>query len=494
MKQILTAREMQAADERTIALGTPSQTLMERAARAALDVLLAHFDTTSTLFLCGAGNNGGDGLAMARFFAEYAGKARVLYLGALNGDGSPDTAKMSAECARQYSLLSERVKVVTDVSLTGVTAVVDAIFGIGLSRAVTGRAADVIDAVNKAAIPVLAVDIPSGIRADSGEILGTALRAAHTVAMAAYKFGHFLYPGAALCGKISCADIGIHTPSALGALLEARDLDSLPTRPARAHKGSFGRVLIIGGSACMSGAAYLAAKAAYRTGAGLVEILCPEQNRVIHQTQLPEALVTCYDPAAPDESICAQAIRRADAIAIGMGLGRGECTAALITLALTNAKAPLVVDADALNEIAATPELMLALQRYEAPKIITPHLGEMSRLVGKPIPEISRDMPSAAMHAANVLNATVVLKEARTVICDQHTLYVNTYGNSGMATGGSGDVLAGMIAAFLAAGNADAAVHGVLAHALAGDAARDARGSHGLMASDIIDALCKVLP
>ena len=494
MTVILSASEMKRADADAIASGTPSQILMERAARAALEIFLAEFDTSTPLFVCGNGNNGGDGLAMARFFCELVGRARVCYLGPTDEQGRPDTARMSEECARQYALLPAGVQVCCEPDLRGVSSVVDAIFGIGLTRPVEGKIADAITAINRSGLPVLALDIPSGVCADTGKVMGVALRATNTVAMSACKYGHFLFPGTLCCGAIMVADIGIPVQSSKGMLLERADLDTLPRRPERAHKGTFGRVLIIGGSVGISGAGYLAAKAAYRAGAGLVEIFAPEENRIIYQTQLPEALLTLYDPAAPDAAPLEDAIARADAIAIGMGLGRSAGTQAFLERVLTTAALPLVVDADALNELAATPSLLRLLQLYTAPKCITPHLGEMSRLCGRSVSEISMDLPGVASQMAALLGGTVVLKDARTVICDTEHIFLNRYGNSGMATGGCGDVLAGIIAAFYAADNEQAPVHGVLAHALAGDAAKEKCGSHGLMASDVIDALQQILP
>ncbi len=493
MTAILNAAQMRAADTAAIREGTPARTLIERAASAALELLFSDFDSIAPLFLCGNGNNGGDGLAMARFFAETVGSARVCYLGPTDVQGRPDTGKMSKETAEQFSLLPQTVRVDTALDLTGSSVVVDAIFGIGLSRPVEGRIAAAIDTVNRAGIPVLAIDIPSGVCADTGRIMGVAVRASRTLAMAAYKPGHWLWPGTVCCGKVQVADIGIPTQGAGARLLERADLDSLPPRPARAHKGTFGRVLVVGGSLGMSGAGFLSAKAAYRAGAGLVEILAPEQNRIIYQTQLPEALLTLYDPDNFSDEILLDAIARADAIAIGMGLGRSPLTAHLTALVLQHASVPVVIDADALNEIAATPALMRTLQAREAKSCITPHLGEMSRLCGRPVGEISASLLSTAAQMAELLGSSVVLKDARTVIADEGTLSLNRFGNNGMATGGSGDVLAGIIAAFYAAGDAHAAEHGVLAHALAGDAARAACGAHALMASDIIDGLCRLL-
>ncbi len=495
MAVILRAAEMRAADEKEIARGTSSRTLMERAAQAALRVLKEHFVTEKVLFVCGNGNNGGDGLAMARFFAEEGGNAAVCYAGAWR-NGVPDTAKMSVECARQFSLLPKSVCVCDTLSLDGVSAVVDAIFGIGLSREIDGGIAVMIEKINASGIPVLAVDIPSGINADTGAICACAVRAAHTVSMAAYKFGHLLFPGTLLCGKVHLVDIGIPVPSDAARLLEESDLSRLLPRPQRAHKGTFGRVLVIGGSVGMSGAAYLAAKAAYRAGAGLVEIFAPAENRIIYQTQLPEALLTLYDPEALDKNALRAAMERADAIAIGMGLGDAPVVTQLLDTVLARAKVPVVVDADALNELARGGEIRARLAGCKAPLILTPHLGEAARLLEQSIPQIATDPIRAAQQMARSFAAVCALKDARTTVTDGVHLSLNVKGNSGMATGGCGDVLAGVVAALLASGLPPftAAELGVLTHAMAGDAAKEERGLHGLMAGDVIDALCRVLP
>ena len=495
MAVILHAAEMRAADEKEIGRGTPSRTLMERAAKAALRVLKEHFITEKVLFVCGSGNNGGDGLAMARFFAEEGGNATVCYVGTWQ-NGAPDTAKMSEECARQLSLLPKDVCVCDTPSFDGVSAVVDAIFGIGLSRGITGEIAEAIERINASSIPVLAVDIPSGINADTGAICSIAIRAVHTVSMAAYKFGHFLFPGTLLCGTVHLADLGIPVPGNAAHLLVEDDLSRLLPRPKRAHKGTFGRVLVIGGSVGMSGAAYLAAKAAYRAGAGLVEIFAPAENRIIYQTQLPEALLTLYDPNALDKNALRAAIERADAIAIGMGLGDTPVVTQLVDTVLTRAKVPVVVDADALNELVRGGEIRARLAGCKAPLILTPHLGEASRLLEQSIPQIAADPIHAARQMARSFAAVCALKDARTTVTDGMHLSLNVKGNSGMATGGCGDVLAGVITALAASGLPPftAAELGVLSHAMAGDVAKEKCGSHGLMASDVIDALCRVLP
>lgn len=495
MLPVLSAATMRAADQKVIQEGTPSQVLMERAAKAALAILKRDFNTTCVLFLCGNGNNGGDGLAMARFFAMEGGNARVCFLGALTPEGRPDTAGMSAECARQLALLPKTIPFSTEPNIAGVTALVDAIFGIGLTRPIEGRAKRVLEFLRPLLLPTLAVDIPSGVNADTGAVTGVALPATVTVAISAPKLGHLLFPGAGICGKLETVDIGIYSDRCDALLLERSDLKELPARPANAHKGRFGRVLIIGGSVGMSGAAYFAAKAALRAGAGLVEILTPAENRIIYQTQLPEALLTLYDPTHIDDATVLSALGRADAVAIGMGLSQSESAARLVGLTLANTVKPLVVDADAINLTARDPGLFALLMARNGHTVITPHLMEMSRISSTSIAAIASDPLTHAYRFAQSTGAVVVQKDARTVITDGTALYLNACGNSGMATGGSGDVLAGVIASFAAQGATplDAAKLGVLAHALAGDAALAHRGNHGMIASDIIDGLCEVL-
>lgn len=493
MKKILTADEMRQHDATTVMAGTPSKILMERAARAVFDVLQKEFNTESVLILCGGGNNGGDGLAVARLLAKAKGHATVCYLGALDENGAPDVQKMSAECAAQYALLGKNVTVSADPSFEGVSAVVDAIFGTGLSRPLEGAYQKAVRALNEARLPVLAVDIPSGVNADNGAVMGAAVRATRTVAIAALKRGHALFPGAQLSGKVSVADIGVFVGDSKGYLLERDDLQRLPNRPRRAHKGSFGRVVVVGGSIGMSGAAHLAAKAAYRAGAGLVEIVTPEENRLAHQIALPEAVLSCYNEKNAS-TILKAALERADAVAIGMGLSESEATKALVGEALGSKSTPLIVDADALNLISKSATLR-ALLCGRKNTVVTPHLGEMSRLLGEPVSAIAADLPLAARSFTKESGAITVLKDAHTVIAVGEEIYINTNGSSGMATGGSGDVLSGIIASFAAQGAAprDAALCGVLSHALAGEAAVCLHGNHGTMASDIIEGLSTVL-
>ena len=277
--------------------------------------------------------------------------------------------------------------------------------------------------------------------------------------------------------------------------LTREHLSQLTPRPADGHKGIFGRVAVIGGSVGMSGAAYFSAKAAYRAGAGIVEIFSPEENRVIYQTALPEAVLTLYKPSDPDLRFLIKLLGRADSVALGMGLSTGKLCHDLLHATLTYLEKPLVLDADALTVLAHSDEHLRLLRERRFPTVLTPHVGEAARLLHSTPAEIKKDPVAAAAALSQSTKSVIALKDAETVITDGATVYRNPFGNNGMATGGSGDVLAGIIAAFAARNEPlQAAALGGLAHALAGDAAAARCGMHGTMASDIIDGLQQILP
>ena len=562
MLSVLTADQMLTADREAIAAGTPSPVLMARAAQKVAEVLSADFDTSGTVAVfCGAGNNGSDGFLCARLLAEKGIRTVICYPGKVlcgnpgkagdaegrhpevgetagapgkirggdpvidetagtpgkirGGDPVIDETAMSEGAAREYRRLPPEIPIcfTPEFLQTGaagrICAAVDAMFGIGLSRPVTGRYAECIRALNASGVPVLAVDIPSGVCADNGAVLGCAVKAAETVAISHYKRGHLLYPGTEYCGKLLLADIGVSAEDPLFYLSERADLSALPPRPARSNKGTFGRILILGGSVGMSGAGYLAAKAAYRAGAGLAELFTPARNRTIYQRQIPEAVLTLYPEKLPREAARAAAlsdelckklsasISRATAVAAGMGLSASPAARELIRLLLETIppELPLVLDADALSILADTKGLFPLLRNRQTRAILTPHPGEMSRLCGRPVQEILADPVGIATAFAEEHRVILVLKDAHTVVTDGKVVYLNTAGNNGMATAGAGDVLAGVIAAFAAVcGNGlTAARLGVLAHALAGDAAAQRLGRRSVMASDIAEGLCEVL-
>lgn len=517
MTPVLTAAQMKACDTYTIEnLGIPSRALMERAARKAAEVLVARadlFPAGKVLLLCGSGNNGGDGFAMARFLTDGSlaerREAAVVYAGARTQAGEPDRTRMSPECLRQYELaVAAGVPVLPmsapEAALRDVATVVDAVFGTGIDRPVEGDLARLLTVVAESGAPALAVDIPSGIHADTGAVMGVALPAALTVTMQALKAGLLLYPGADYCGELVVADLGISLASVRRPFARLADIRllrrALPPRVRRSHKGTYGRVALLCGSEGMSGAAVLATRAVLRSGVGLAETLTTTATRPILRITVPEAIVT----ARTSETI-EKTLKSADGAIIGCGLGTDEeayesLRVALETLA-TDGSAPVVLDADGLNLLSNHPALwdtpLLASPRKNV--VITPHPAEMSRLCGLPVGEILRDLPSVALDFARKRGVTVVLKDAHTVIASPDgNLYICISGNAGLAKGGSGDVLAGIIGALLIQNRArlngdvspsEIAAAGVYLHAAAADLAVQDRGEYGLLATDVIDKI-----
>ena len=508
MLRILTPDEMYRCDSAAIAAGTPSRTLMTRASAACADgiadLLLSGQTCPYVLVLCGTGNNGGDGICCARLLRERGIPADICMASV------PEPAAMSAECAYQYEM-AQAAGVPVLVGAVGwredYTCIVDALFGIGLSREPGGAYAALIDAANRYAeeqgIPVAAIDIPSGVNALTGEVYGHAVRADLTFAISHSKRGHLLYPGASYCGRIVTLDIGISDAPLAAAegipLYALEDGDTAALLPARmpdSNKGTYGRVLVIAGSKNMCGAAYLSAKAAYRTGAGLVEVFTCEENRIPMQTLLAEAVLTTYQtPEAAVGDALSAALRRADAVVLGPGLGQSETALALTRQVLALSEKPTVIDADALNLMAAHGLLPLLRARAEIPWILTPHPGELSRLTGMTVSALKEDFIGCAVSFAAAHGVILNAKDSRSVITDGRCAYLNTSGCSAMAKGGSGDVLTGIIAA-LAAQGCDplcAAALGAFLHGRAGEAAAEKYGTRGMLAGECADALCEVI-
>ncbi len=524
---VLTADLMRRCDTHTInTLGIPSQALMERAAQGVVKYMEANANVffasgSRVLVLCGSGNNGGDGFAAARFLHEgTVGKPRevsVCYCGALTAEGSPDTTKMSVECARQYDYLRSMLIPVfspaqVEHSLSHADVVVDALFGIGLDRPITGVLAELINAVNGRHIPVLAVDMPSGIHSDTGAVMGTAIRATATVTMQALKVGQLLYPGADFCGDIKICDIGVDlTPAAEHTVcLADREVLAamMPSRNRRTHKGTYGQIALVCGSHGMGGAAILATKAALRTGAGLVRAVTPECNREIMQISVPEAVLSCYASEASDLKALTRARATCDGVVIGCGLGTSNEALTLLGAWLDalpiRPDFPVVLDADALNLISKNPWLWQTRLLTEGRRqvIMTPHPMEMARLTGKTVGEVLSSLTDTAVDFAKEHDVTVVLKDAHTVIAspDGET-YLCPFGNAGMAKGGCGDVLAGIIGALSVQRRddighgltlSDVAAAGVVLHALSGDAAAELYGEYAMTPTDIIECIGRV--
>lgn len=493
-KFVLDTAVMQRIDTGTIEeIGISQDVLMERAALGLVErIVLYH--PKKVLCVCGTGNNGGDGIATAR----------ILHMEGMNADvylcKTPDKCKDSV--CRQLEIFQKTGgRRVTDLSFFEYDIIVDAIFGIGLDREISGEYADVIAKINAArekGSKVIAADIPSGIHAEKGTVLGTAVRADETVTFAYYKPGHLLYPGADYCGKVSVKPIGIRFEPFYSKqemkqfTIEKDNCDILPKRPKNGNKGTFGRVLVIAGSSSMYGACYLSALAAFRIGAGLVNVFTHEVNRLAIQTMLPEAILQTYEDTDSAVRTLPRLLQSADCVVVGPGLSTNDTAMKIVQLVLNTFKQTIVADADALNCIAKQPELRYNLKQFEGRDIImTPHLGELARLTGKSINELKNDFCREIHNYAGEYGVILVGKDARTVVSDGNNIYINQTGNDGMATAGSGDVLSGIIAGLCAQKeNAfDAALKGVFLHGKAGDLALQKGNAHALMAQDIANAI-----
>ena len=491
MKYILSAEQMRTLDTYTSeSIGVSSAVLMERAALAtAEEIRSSGFDTSRILIVCGMGNNGADGLALARIINRFY-KPDVYLAGAYK--------HLKGLVKTQYdSAARSRVRFVTDPDFSNYTIIVDALFGTGLAREIDGQMLDTVNKINESGAKVVALDMPSGVDATSGKILGAAVNADLTVSFAYAKLGQVLYPGVQKCGILHVRDIGIYADlcdkaGALAFTYTQKDLALIPARKKYSNKGSYGRVLVIAGSETMSGAALLAAKAAYKSGCGIVEVFTHKSVSYVIRKTLPEAIVTTYDNGRVDFSKLYQSVNAASAVVIGPGLSKSDNAKKILRYTLESLAGCAVIDADALNIIAETPDLL----NYIKGKIITPHLGEMSRLIGKSIPEISKDLIASAKDFSEKFGCICVLKDTRTVVAvPGQPIFINTAGNSGMAKGGSGDTLAGIIASLLSQGleSADAARLGVYLHAYAGDLAADEHGEYAMLASDISEAVGRVM-
>ncbi len=498
---VLTGREMAGLDGRAQAeLGLPGIVLMENAGREAAAVLMSRYPRgTRVAIICGPGNNGGDGLAAGRHLA-LAGYHVEIWLGADDGDYKGD-ALTNLVVARRLGLSLRRVPEDMDAlqqALAGADLIVDAFFGTGFHGAPRPAAAAVLRAVNSAHRPVAALDIPSGVEADTGAVRGEAIQAAFTITFAAPKLGCLLYPGAGRCGELIVAPISLPVDLLAGDIkrgtIEAGEVAaSLPARSRDAHKGQAGHVLVIGGSPGLTGAPFLAARGALRAGAGLVTAAVPAG--LPYPDKPAEAMMATW-PAGPGGGFSPAALpdlgawlERADVVAVGPGMGQAPETWEFLSCLLEAWRGPAVIDADALNLLAAH----RAWRKGPRPSwILTPHPGEMARLAGAGIPEIQADRPGWAARLAAEWGAIVALKGVPTVIASPDgEIKLNTTGDPAMATGGMGDVLTGAIAALMAQGMAPdrAAQAGVYLHGLAGEMAARADGGTGILAGEVADRL-----
>ncbi len=510
--KIVTARQMQELDRKAIeGRGIPGLTLMENAGRAVAEAAARITEARpdhSIVILCGRGNNGGDGFVAARHLAGMGRKPQLLL--AARRD------QLSGDAEANLRRLDEAGLTVTEVDSAGPVAraccraglVVDALLGTGLSGDVRGLPAELIETINECAAPVLAVDLPSGLDADSGRLLGAAVRADETITMGLPKLGLFLHPGADYAGRVTVADIGLpadliaDSPSVAELIAPEWVRLLLPRRPRTAHKGDLGRVLAIAGSVGMTGAAYLCAEAALRVGAGLVTVGCPASINDILETKLTEAMTfplpETYSRALDTRALAPilELAEQADVLAVGPGLSRQPETAVLVRRLMARVAKPMVIDADGLNALA---DAAVILEGEHAPAVLTPHPGEMARLMGVSAKAVQAKRAHFAQAAANRCHSVIILKGGCSLVTESdRPLTVNPTGNPGMATGGAGDVLTGMVAGLIAQGLLpfEAAAAGAYLHGLAGDLAARSVGEASLLAGDLLEmlpsAICQV--
>jgi hydroxyethylthiazole kinase-like uncharacterized protein yjeF len=506
--RILTAEAMREVDRAAIEdLGIPGMVLMENAALGVVEAIADAFgEAESVAVFCGPGNNGGDGLAVARHLAVRGWEVRIF----LVTGGRPlagDAATQLAICRRMELPLRE-IAASGDLDEAAESAaecdlVVDALFGTGLARALTGTYAHVVELINELPAPVVAVDLPSGLSGSSAEPLGPHVQADLTVTFAAPKVPHVFPPASEAVGEMVVTELGI--PARLVEeveeedgdlhLLVAEDLaELLPARDPESHKGDYGHALLLAGSPGKAGAAILAARAAVRSGAGLVTAAVPEpilqtvDLGSIESMTLPLPAGASGQITEAGADMVLKAAEGKAVLALGPGLGAEPATAAAIRRIVLDAPLPLVVDADGINAFAGRAG-DLAGRRSET--VLTPHPGELGRLLGISTAEVQADRVAAARRAAGETGAIVVLKGNLTLVASGRAVFVNPTGNPGMATGGSGDVLTGMIAGLLAQGldALDATLLAVYLHGLAGDLAAAALGEVSLAAGDLLGAL-----
>lgn len=545
--RIVTGAEMAAIDRRAIEeVGIPAAALMETAglevAKAAARLLVGDEPATDAggrivlgrggsprfgkggrsaprvIVVAGRGNNGGDGMVAARYLADWGARVRVYAVEEARGS-APDGAGSGGGGARSLAAQQRDILQRLNIDVVPVTAsqlnkvklnvamadlVIDALLGIGFSGEPEGIAAALIDVMNEADVPVVAVDLPSGVPAGGGPV-ARAVYAHTTVTFGLPKVGLILYPGAHYTGRLHVVPIGfprriVEEGAALWQITPELATQCLPPRPADSHKGTYGHVLVVAGSRGMTGAGRLAVRGAHRIGSGLVTWALPMSLQDSTAPAVPETMTlgvpdggTGHLGDGAAEFLESSPPRRWNVVVAGPGLGTAADTVAFLRRWLLKVTTPLVLDADGLNALAGWEEGVQARQKDGVPEwILTPHPGEMARLCGLPVADIAADPIGHARRAAERWRAVVVLKGARTVIAaPDGRAWVNVTGNPALAAGGTGDVLAGAIGGLLAQGAAgwEAAVAGVYLHGMAGDMARDTLGSAGVLASEIADRL-----
>jgi NAD(P)H-hydrate epimerase len=488
VESLYTASEMREAEA---AFDGPTLELMERAGAAASDCVLRRFPEASRVSVwCGPGSNGGDGFVVARLLHQAGRRVEVLLLA--------EESRVRGDAAENLRRVRELgIELVSEAGPADI--VVDALFGTGFSGAPRREAAEAIELVNASGDPIVALDVPSGVDASTGEAAGAAVRATVTVTFHAPKVGLIVAPGRFHAGEVEVADIGLDHAQTLNGRVGESVLELVPRRAAGDNKYSAGCVLVVGGSTGMTGAACLAAEASMRAGAGYAYACVPASLGLVFEQRLLEVVTRPCDDAGSGllEAGAAEEIldvaRRADAVALGPGLGRSDGTRELVRVLLEQLEVPVVVDADALWALTGHLDWVFA---REPPTVLTPHAGELGRLLRMPSAQVGARRLDAARSGADDTGAVVLLKGADTLVAAPgRGVLVSDLGNPGLATAGSGDVLTGILAAFLAKGMEPrtAAAAAATAQGVAAGRAAETVGFAGMVASDVIGALSPAL-
>ena len=499
--KILTSIQTKKAEQIAFDMGISSERLMENAGSAAARVIKQNYaiKDSKAVVVVGQGNNGGDGYVVARKLKEYGAKVAVIM--AMGIAMTKDSATMQKKAIESgISVINYYDNTSLSVSLIdSADIIIDAIFGIGFHGAPDREISAIIEEINNANAKKIALDIPSGVIANTGEVLGVAVKSDLTVSFIGYKPCHFEYPSSEYCGKSISVSIGIDEKNITDYFAESVDekmaLSFLKKIPLNAHKGTKGTVLIIGGSFGMAGAPMLSARAAMRAGAGIVKVCTTKEAYPAAAPMLPEAV---FAPKIGKggfltaNDITPDLFKGANSLLIGPGLGFNDETVGAVAKAAALAKIPTIIDADGLNAISVEPEIL----NSDFLVAVTPHPGEMGRLIDESVSYVQKNRISTALNYAKEQGVITVLKGSYTVIATPSgKVYINTTGNKAMATAGSGDMLAGMIAAFLANGTdpEKAVAAAVCLHGVAGDKVASELGTRGVLTSDMIEALPYIL-
>ncbi len=496
--KVSSVKEMRALDKTAMEIyGIADELLMENAGLAVFQVLAQNIGIKEKHFLIfsGAGNNGGDGFVIARKIHSNGGMVKVFLLG--NPDKYRNAAKLNYDILRKLKVPMDVVDKMDSVrsDIFHCDAIVDAIFGTGLTRHVEGICADIIEAINTCGKPVVSVDIPSGINGDNGKIMGTSIRADYTVTFGLPKIGNMLYPGYERCGRLYVTHISFPPSMYEHIRTEVNESIVVPERNISGHKGDFGEALFIAGAAGYYGAPYFSALSFLKAGGGYSRLAAPKSitpfiaNKGSEIVFIPQKETAEGSISLENIESLLDLIEKMDFVVIGPGISLSAETQQLTRELVQKIDKPLLIDGDGITAVASDPKI---ISQRKSPTILTPHLGEMSRITKLDKAHIDENKVEVVRLTANRLNAYIVLKGAHSLIgCPDGTVYINMSGNSGMATAGSGDVLTGIIAAMYGLGLPveDAVRKGVFVHGFAGDLAADEIGEDGMTAQDILDHL-----